>query len=431
MAENTIRNIRPYYSISCTISGEEEDVDLSQNLMSVSILSSVNSPYQTVITSFIMDSKILVRKDLFGKGNMNLEIQLMSEGVVPTENVKLELLTIRQDVPLSMKNPGEVGLEVQDVLTVINVVKTPYIQMSTTVNKLFDESHQKTPVEMVESIVTDFLPDMATNIISTNNNTERIYQYIVPPMNFMDSVRFIDGSNKEIMEKYGPGVGIFNGPLFFSNRFEIDGTNTFCMWDIGAMMSGDIEYTIYQLATGGDDDDIMEKAGVENNIFYTRNDVNHVYRGNQDIMGSSYINKFLSKPSDKLYENVELSMDDVFENAVQNGGEIDVNESLKTNYSHRNILEVGLETSNAPYMARMSRKISSLSEIEIYIDRNLSIEKLSRVGVPIEFVPKTADYIDMSGRYIVGSSRITFNRETDSWVCRARIRSARANLKSK
>lgn len=425
------RNIRPYYSLSCTIRDEDEDIDLSQNLMSVTIISSINAPYQTVITSFLIDSKILVRKNIFGKGDMVLEIQLMTEGVTPTESTKLELVTIRQDAPLSMKDPGELGIEVQDVLTVVNVVKSPYIQMSTMVNKLFDESHQKTPIEMIESVVTDFLPDINTNIITDNSNTERIYQYIVHPMNFIDAVKYIDGSDMEIVEKYGPGVGIFNGPLFFTDRFEIDGTDTFCMWDLSYMMSGDIEYTVYQLALGGDDTDIMEKAGVENDVFYTRNDISHIYRGNQDIITNNYTNKFLSKPSNELYEQIELSMDEVFNNSVKSGGEININESLKDNYCHKNILEVGLETSNAPYMARMSRKISSLSEIEIYMDRNLSIEKLSRVGIPIEFIPRTADYVDIGGRYIVNSSRINFSRETDSWVCRTRIRSARANLKNK
>lgn len=428
---DTNRNVRPYYSLTCTVKHEDEDIDLSQNLMSVTIVSSINAPYQTVITSFIVDTKILVRKDLFGKGDMTLEIQLMSEGVIPSEHTKLELITIRQDAPLSMKDPGEIGLKVQDILTVVNVVKNPFIQMSTTVNKLFDESHQKTPVEIVEDIVTDFLPNMTTNIIADNNNTERLFQFIVHPMNFIDAVRYIDGSNTQLIEKFGPGVGIFNGPLFFTNRFEIDGTDTFCMWDLGKMMSGDIEYTIYQLSLGGDDSDIMEKAGVEDDVFYTRNDINHIYRGNQDIIINSYTNKFLSKPSNKLYERIELSMNDVFNNSVKDGGELNINESLEVDYSHKNILEVGLETSNIPYMARISRKISSLSEIELFIDRNLSIGKLSRVGVPINFIPRTADYVDIGGRYIVNSSRINFSRETDSWVCRARIKTARANLKNK
>jgi len=431
LPEDVNRNIRPYYSLICTVKHEDEEIDLSQNLMNVAIVSSINSPYQTVITSFLIDSKIMVRKDLFGKGNMSLEIQLMTDEVIPTEHIKLDLITIRQDAPLSIKNPGDVGLEVQDVLTVVNVVKQPYIQMSANVNKLYDESHKKSPIEIVEDVITDFLPDMNTNIISGNNNTEKLYQFIIPPVDLITAIKYIDGSDIEIVEKFGPGVGIYNGPMFFTNRFEADGTNTFCMWDLGKIMSGEVEYTIYQLALGGDDSDIMEKAGVENDVFYTRNDINHIYRGNQDIIVNNYTNKFLSKPSNDLYELIDLSMDDVFENSVKDGPELDINESLKDIYKYHNILEVGLETSNVPYMARMSRKISSLSEIELFIDRNLSIGKLSRVGVPINFIPRTADYVDIGGRYIVSSSRINFGRETDSWVCRVRIKSSRSNLKNK
>lgn len=425
----TIRNIRPYYSISCTIKHEDGDLDLSQNLMSVTIVSSINAPYQTVITSFLVDSKILVRKDLFGKSDILLDIALMTEGVSPSENIKLELITIRQDVPLSMKEQSELGIQVEDMLTLVNIIKQPYIQMSTPVNKLFDESHRKTPIEMVEDIISDFLPaNINTDIRSTNINTEKLFQFIVPPMSFMNSIRYIDGSDMDLVNKFGPGVGIFNGPMFFTNRFEIDGGNTFCIWDLGSMMGGEIEYMIYQLALGDDDSTIMEKAGVEDDVFYTRNTVSHIYRGNQDIIANNYTNKYISKPSNDLYELVEVSMEEAFENSVKDGGTLDINEILKSNYSYR-FLEVGLETTNIPYMARLSRKISSLSEIEIYVDRNLSINKLSRVGVPIDFIPRTADYVDLGGRYIVNSSRINFSRETDSWVARTRIRAARANVK--
>lgn len=425
---DTIRNIRPYYSISCIVKNEDEDLDLSQNLMSITIISSINAPYQTVITSFLIDSKIMVRKDLFGKSDILLEIQLMTEGVTPSESIKLELITIRQDTPLSMKEQNELGVQVEDMLTVINVVKTPYIQMSTPINKLFDESHRKTPIEMVKDLISDFLPDINTDIREINYNDEKLFQFIVPPMNFMDSIRYIDGSDIDLVDKFGPGVGIFNGPMFFTNRFEIDGTDTLCLWDLGSMMKGEIEYTVYQLAIGGDDSDIMEKAGVEDDIFYTRNAVNNVYRGNQDIITNNYTNKFISKPSNDLYKLIEVSMEEAFENSIRDSGSLNINESLKSNYSYR-FLEVGLETSNIPYMARMTRKISSLSEIEIYIDRNLSINRLSRVGIPIDFVQRTADYTDLGGRYIVNSSRINFSRETDSWVARARIRAARANIK--
>jgi len=429
VAETVDRKIRPYYSISCVIRHEEGDVDLTSNLVSVSIISSVNAPYQSVITSFIVDSQILVRKDLFGKYDMSLEIQLMTEEVAPTESFKLELITVRQDVPMSLKSMSEQGVQAQEILTVVNVVKNPYIQMSTTVNRLFDESHRKTPIEMVQDVVTNFLPDTNTNIITNNNNTERIFQFIIPSMTFIDAIKYIDGSDPNIVEKYGPGVGIFNGPMFFTNRFELDGSNTFCLWDLGKISSGSVEYKVYQLSLGGKDNEIMEEAGVKEDIFYTRNSVNHIYRGNQDIIYHNYINKFVSKPSNNLYEIVDVSMEDIFENSVHDGGDLNINEVLENVYTYRTIGEVGLETSDSPYVARLSRKISSLSEIEIYIDRNLALNKLSRVGIPLEFIPQSEDYVDIGGRYVVNSSKINFTREADAWVCKVRIRSARGNLK--
>jgi hypothetical protein len=173
----------------------------------------------------------------------------------------------------------------------------------------------------------------------------------------------------------------------------------------------------------------MEKAGVTEDIFYTINNVNHIYRGNQDIMTYGYINKFLSKPSDDLYSLVELSMDDIFdENAVKDGNVLNINKSLKTKTNYHTS-EVGLEIADSPYRSRLSRKVSALSEIELHVDRNLALSQLSKVGVPMKFIPQSQDYIDAGGKYLVNSSRILFSREADSWVCRVRVRAARGNLK--
>ena len=45
-----------------------------------------------------------------------------------------------------------------------------------------------------------------------------------------------------------------------------------------------------------------------------------------------------------------------------------------------------------------------MSEISIKMDRRIYINKLTRVGVPVEYKPQTADYAELQGRYIVNNS---------------------------
>lgn len=428
MAEEIYRNNRPYYTISCVIG----DIDFSSNLMSITIMNSISVPYPSIILSLVVDSKILVRKDLFGKEDVELTIQLMTEDSTPTETIELTLITIKQDVPLSPKDNIDVGgSQEQDSIVLTNIIKDPYLQMTTTVNRLFDESKQLTPIGMVEDIISTFLSGMDTDIKQDNINSETVYQYIVQPMPFINAVKYIDGSDVNVVKKYGSGLGLFAGPMFSNCRWELGGGNTYCLWDLKSILKKSAEYTISHLALGGNDDEIMEEAGVTPDKFYTTDTVKNVYRGNQDLMMINYTNKFLSKPIDSLYEWKDLTLDNVFDvNSIKDKGKILINDSLKDGVTYHTNDEVGHEYSDIPYRARISRKLSALSEIEFTVHRNLSLEKLSRVGVPIEFAPQTVDYMELGGKYIASASKIEFKRETDSWVCRVSTRAFRGNFKN-
>ena len=83
MAEEIYRNIRPYYTIRCIIG----EMDFSNNLMGITIMNSISVPYPSIILNLIVDSKMLVRKDLFGKDDVELTIQLMTEDNTPTETI--------------------------------------------------------------------------------------------------------------------------------------------------------------------------------------------------------------------------------------------------------------------------------------------------------------------------------------------------------
>lgn len=419
------RNIRPYYEITVEIGDE----DFSRNLMKVTLLSSIRNPYQSVILTLIADNKLMIRKNIFGKEDIKLTIQKLEIDQSVSETISLNLITINQKLPLSLKHNSPEEFETNEVVVLTNVIKETYIDMTTTVNMLFDESKRLTPIEMVEELSSTFLPELETNIISNNKNKEPPYQFIVPPMSFINSIKYIDGSSMEISNEYGPGLGIFKGPMFFTCRFELGGDYKFCLWDLGKIAEGKEEYTVYQIALGGISDDVLKSAGESKNKFITIGRMNYTYRGNQDIMLAGYTNKFLSKPVNELYSWKTLDMDSIFtDNSIKDGGELFVNDAIKDKLNFNTIYEVGSETSDTPYISRLSRKVSTLSEIEFSIQRDIVIELLSRVGVPIYIDPQVEDYKKLGGKYIVSMSKIDILRETDQWKATAIIRAFRGNL---
>lgn len=419
------RNQRPYYSITC----EMGDYDFSANLMRVNILNGINNPYPTIMLTMIVDSKYMVRNDLFGIDDIELSIELMAEETTPTETLELTLMVVKQQIPLPIKGSDDLGNnEEQETLILTTVLKDPCLQMNKTINKIFDESKQATAITMVEDIAKEFLPDMSIDIKRGGENTERPYQFIVPPMSFISAIKYIDGSVPEIIEKYGPGIGLYNGPMFVTNRLEEGGTSKFCLWNLNKILDEQPVYIVHQLGLGTDSE-VFEDAGRTSDKFYTYSEIKSVYRGNQDIIANGYEKKFLSKPIDSLCEWIDVSAEDVIKSNAVSTGDLLINENLREEIKYHTIGEVGLEYSDSPYRARYSRKLSTSSEIEFHLDRNLALLHLSKVGVPIEIVPESLDYTELGGKYIASGSKISLTREVDSWVARVSIRAFRGNLK--
>ncbi|MCK5020558.1 MAG: hypothetical protein KAS32_26300, partial [Candidatus Peribacteraceae bacterium] len=224
------------------------------------------------------------------------------------------------------------------------------------------------------------------------------------------------------------GVGLYKGPLFFQCKFE---DNTFCMWNLAKELESAPAYTIYHLAKGEDDTKVMREAGVDGDVYYIRSTINASYKGNLDVMNNSFTTKFLSKPIDSFTEWKEITMDSVFSDAaVHDGGELLINDTVKKRLEYRTIGEIGYETSDTMYYARLARKISSMSSITFTVDRNLYLIPLARVGVSIELKPQALEYADLEGKYIVNNTTITLNRQnSDVWVGAVKINAFRGNLK--
>jgi len=426
--------IKPYYIVIV----ETKELDLSHLLLKLELAGSIMTPYQTVILTMMMDSKDMITDDLFGKKDLTVTIQNMAgEDATPLETIKFDLITVKVDLPLTQKpakstgDGGKVDMgpdnERSAQVTFTCIIKDCFNHMTKVVNKLYDESTLKKPLEIVEDIAKTFNPDMKLDIKNENENVYLLPQFIIPPMTFMNFIKYLDGSNPELVEAYGRGPGIFDGPMFFQCEWE---ENTFHLWDLGSMVKQAPTLTFFQVSGGTNIDEITAETDTADDKFIITDSIKFKNSNNQDIMVNAYKQIYRSNPSDTLYTEFEVTADQAFDKAINDGKDgLYFNETLKDRIVYRLSNEPGWDDDETFAYATWSRKYSSMTELEFKIDRKLALTKLIKVGVTLEFVSQTTEYNDMQGKYIVSSSHLNLQKKGELWTPDITIKAIRSNMK--
>ena len=77
----------------------------------------------------------------------------------------------------------------------------------------------------------------------------------------------------------------------------------------------------------------------------------------------------------------------------------------------------------------MSRRLADLSTLTIDLERNLPVLSLIEVGECVKFKPKTIEYADLEGKYILWSTDIWFRRD-NNWQTTAQVKLIRTNKRA-
>jgi len=448
-SETIQRNKRQLYHINATVKG----LDLAARLRNIEIVSSLTVPYRMFNLVFTVDSQDMVRHVLYGKDPITLEIKLTTEtGAASLDTVSFVLLPISLSVPIKIK-PETIGSTnfqhqhpTDDTVTLTAVAKHPYILMTTVMNKLYKNQTGKIPVEIVEDLANEFLKKtyggLEINIDKEQKsvNKEKIEQIIVPPaytdetgekltMTFRRSIDYID--------RY---FGLYNSPFFtFCKYKEFSGNSDkppveLCMWNLKQKLErGDTDYTIYHLPAGSEHGDVYKNVGKRRDKFmYTRSELQTYYRGNQTLLKNAYEQRFLIKPIDKLFKEISLNADDIVStnSPASNTRQIHFDPDLKKRIAVRGMNESGFNEDDTFARMYMAQRLSFLSEIEFGLERNIILNKVLDVGIPVTFEPKNA-YIAAiyHGKYIVTYSNCSLSRvDSELWSNVTTLRLGRTNL---
>jgi hypothetical protein len=412
------------YDIQVKIKG----LDYTNDMISVMIGSSLSTAYQVVNLTMSVDPNDVIVEDLFGGEAIKLSITLLGEQEYPGPRIDMELMYISSSFQLTQKDEmSTMTQKDRTTLNVLTVVRNAYTIMNTLVNKVFIGT-------TLASIISSLASDVGASLeYDTNNqNTQAIDQVCIPPTTFY----------KIIKEHIRNDPDVFDG--FLDQRFGLfDGVpGVFCQFDstvyiknLTSKLKKAQAFTIYELSNMKDkkEMDRIINESVTGNVFYTYDTIDTNYSGNAKFAKLATSLKHLVRPNNTITATIDQNLESIATSHSLHYQAKSIESQLyidpaanRTRYYNE---DTGFNRSSTIFNSRFARTIADLSTISINIERNLPVLNLIDVGECVKFKPKTIEYVDFEGKYILWSSSIIFKRPS-GWETTAKINLIRTNKKN-
>lgn len=391
--QNTFWSSSRTYEISLMIG----DINLTSDLVEFTIITSIDLPYQTFLLKLFLDPRDVIIQKIYGQTPMKVVINLLSTAEYPLERVEFDLMYLESD----MATPDAIMLQknVQQERTAINinaVSRKAYQTMNTHVNDIF---HATT----IKSAISDLVKSTGASISYDNNNqnTEIIDQIIIPPSTLYKNLHYINRT-----------FGAFDGYSIFYCSYE----NMVYVKNLSNKMKQSQTITIYQLALDSNNDDIIKQCN-DGIHYYTQQKINSNYKGNSVFAFHAPQGIYIVKPRDRLYQNIEVNLEKFTAKygLITKSDEIFYDKTTLTPDKRKTIYKdhSGYELSQSFINANNSKSISDISNLTIKVENNIKILKLMNVGESVEITTGTAETSKITGRYILKTSEIKFNKLKD------------------
>jgi hypothetical protein len=157
---------------------------------------------------------------------------------------------------------------------------------------------------------------------------------------------------------------------------------------------------------------ITEKT-VSPDYYYTTSTINTSWKSNSTVSVLGKTINAIVKPKDDLYRKLEFDIQEIAEsNGIFTGGDIPIS-SILDNRTRYYTEHTGHEITESFIRSIIARKISGFSTIIIPVEMVISTETLMKVGSSVFYDPRVSEYEDMSGKYILKASIITYEYEKE------------------
>lgn len=390
------------------------DLDYTNDLLNVRIVSSFVGAYQIVTLDMLLDQSDVILEKIYGKEPIKMTIKYIGRGSVHfnTEQVEFELIHLSSNSQVGIKrtNPIDKNRELIQV-SFVTVPRKPFKTVTTLVNDVFIA---KQPKDIISELVSKNT-DCQLVYDSDEINTDPIEQLIIPPTPLYNIIRYIDDN-----------FGLFKGA---SNIGFCQYDNKLNIMNLTKRITKAPVFTIYQLSQDGEDTSKIIADCNDGTKFYTYSNLVSKYSGNTKFAYIAKNIKNIVKPKDKLFHTVEQNLETVCKNFGLNMKNPDLNkDSILDSRETYKTTSAGNETSEHYANAKIARSIISLATIIVTLEKDLPIINLLKVGEPVNLITKTIDYLDLSGKYLLKSSDLVFAKTSvRDWMSYATLNLCRTN----
>lgn len=401
-------------SSSYKITARIKNIDLSQNIMGIRIVSSVAGIYPIIVLSFFVDQNDIILSDLYGKDPIYVDITMLREDGEPRETHSLELIYLKNTLALSPKMAISDNSQIDRSPVIINTV--PRQAFRTMTNLVNDVYLGKDIQEIISSLINEI--NTTLELDTQGIKTQKIDQVVIPPCTLNKAIEYLDYY-----------FGLYQGPLVkFCNL-----SNTLEIFSLHEQMKKAPVLNLFYLATD-EKKDIIEQCiekGIEKN-FYAYRDIRTSYSGNSKLSNIASDVHYISHPRDDLYRVVDKNVETTLKNyGVVTKANCEIEKDDKSDRDNYQIDYTYYENDDTFGNIPIVKKLSNLATVNLDVERNFPIENVLKVGRSVNFNPRTVEYGNLGGKYILWSSDINFEKSSSlQWESTCGILLARTNRKN-
>jgi len=387
------------------------DLDFTNELYRVRITNVLDNPFQNYTLEIFSDPRDIMLKKIFGQESLKLSIKLIGQAQegLPKEEVSSELLHIRTDfeVPLEQISMAK---DQRDRASVpfFAIPRINMEAMSTLVNKVYSAT-------TIEAVIRDLVGQTRAKLVLDTDgiNTQLIDQVIIPPLSLVKAIKYVN----EIF-------GIYKGTMGWN--FDQD---TLYIFNLTKRMNKNPAFVVYQLVTDANNDEVIQKCSDGKN-FYTYDTLLTGYGANARFAQVAKKINYIVKPRDSLYRVINLDLASVCNDYGLNsklGVPVFYNPSFN-NRTKYHINFTGYDEDETFAINQAVEPTRDMTSLSFNLERNLPILNLTRVGEPIKLNSGTMENVDLTGKYILRSTTLTFLKASDKeWETTANIQVMRTN----
>lgn len=407
------------YGISCKVG----KFDITNDLIQMSIVSSVEIPYRTYVLDFFLDPDDMILEKIYGQDPIKITIKVFgSSENIPHEIIETNVMALGSKFDLLMKDSmPEIPDKIRSSVRIRAVPLEGYRSMTSFVNGVYIGKNLRT-------IVTELATRAGATLLydGVGENVREYDQIIVPPAPLYKALKYLDRT-----------FGFFNGLAgIYSSSTKIQRTSAIVgnikpRIYLRNMTEGKrfSEISITQLSTDNrKQEDLMNIF--DGKTFYTYNQVETEYTGN--TIFSMYGNKMkhIVKPRNTLYKTIELDTEEFAKNyGITTKKDLALFHSVQGQEKRISFFKdhTGYDDTETHIRAIHTKYFAQMSILKVHLEKWLILENLMNVGISARFNSKIQDVRDLTGNYVLKFSLVHFIRSPRDWECGVTLHLVRTN----